>query len=87
MLDENKKNQVAKRLNRISGQVDGLKKMVKEGRYCVEILNQIAAVRAALSSVGQYVLEDHMKTCVTAAIKKGSASREIKELMDVFKKF
>jgi DNA-binding FrmR family transcriptional regulator len=87
MLDKNKKKKVAQRLNRIGGQVEGVKKMVEQGRYCVEVLNQIAAARAALSSVGQYVLEDHMKTCVATAIKKGSGSRKIKELMDVFKKF
>lgn len=87
MLDENKKKKVIKRLNRISGQIEGIKKMVDETRYCVDILNQIAAARAALSGVGQYILEDHMKTCVTASIKKGTGNREIKELMDVFKKF
>lgn len=87
MLGPNKKKEAIKRLNRISGQVDGIKKMVDDSRYCVGILNQIAAVRAALSSVGQFVLEDHMKTCVTTSIKKGTGSREIKELMNVFKKF
>jgi DNA-binding FrmR family transcriptional regulator len=87
MLNESKKKEVAKRLNRISGQVEGIKKMVDGSRYCVDILNQVAAVRAALTGVGQFVLEDHMKTCVTTSIKKGSGAREIKELMDVFKKF
>jgi DNA-binding FrmR family transcriptional regulator len=87
MLNESKKKEVAKRLNRISGQVEGIKKMVDSSRYCVDILNQVAAARAALTGVGQFVLEDHMKTCVTISIKKGLGAREIKELMDVFKKF
>ncbi|MFH1683342.1 MAG: metal-sensitive transcriptional regulator [Candidatus Margulisiibacteriota bacterium] len=87
MLKSGKKEQVAKRLNRISGQVDGIKKMVDDSRYCVDVLNQIAAVRAALSGVGQFILEDHLKTCVSTAIKKGKGQAHIKELMDVFKKF
>jgi DNA-binding FrmR family transcriptional regulator len=87
MLGPSKKKEVTKRLNRISGQVEGLKKMVEGSRYCVDILNQVAAVRAALSGVGKFVLEDHMKTCVTTSIKKGTGNREIKELMDVFEKF
>jgi DNA-binding FrmR family transcriptional regulator len=87
MLGPNQKKEVIKRLNRISGQIDGIKKMVDGSRYCIDILNQIAAARAALSGVGRFVLENHMKTCVTASIKRGTGSREIKELMDVFKKF
>ncbi len=87
MLTADKKKKVEKRLNRISGQVEGLKKMVKNSRYCVDVLRQVAAARAALSGVGRYILEDHMKTCVKTAIKKGKGDKEIKELMDVFKKF
>jgi len=87
MLDESKKKEVTKRLNRISGQVEGIRKMVDDSRYCVDILTQIAAVRSALSGVGQFVLEDHLKTCVSTAIKKGKGQAHIKELMDVFKKF
>lgn len=87
MLDSAKKNEVEKRLNKISGQIEGLKTMVAEGRYCIEILNQIAAVRSALSSAGRFILEDHLKTCVTKAIKKGAGESGIREIMDVFKKF
>ncbi len=87
MLNASHKKQVAKRLNRISGQVEGIKRMVGGSRYCIDVLNQIAAVRAALSGVGQFILEDHMKTCVTTSIKKGTGNRDIKELMHVFKKF
>jgi len=61
--------------------------MVEEPRYCVDILTQIAAVRAALSSVASFILRDHLKTCVTAAIRRGAGEKEIQELMDVFKKF
>lgn len=87
MLNKAHKQQVAKRLNRIAGQVDGIRKMVDDSRYCVDVLTQVAAVRSALSGVGQIILEDHMKTCVTDAIKKGKGQAHIKELMHVFKKF
>jgi DNA-binding FrmR family transcriptional regulator len=87
MLGTNQKKEAVKRLNRISGQIEGIKKMIEGGRYCVELLNQIAAARAALSGVGKFILEDHMKTCVTASIKRGTGAREIKELIDVFEKF
>ena len=81
------RKQLANRLSRVRGQIEGIKKMVEEPRYCIEILNQIAAAKAALSSIGKFILEDHMKTCVTASIKRGTGTREIKELMDVFEKF
>jgi DNA-binding FrmR family transcriptional regulator len=87
MLDQKKRTRVAQRLNRIAGQVAGIKKMVEGERYCVDILTQIAAARAALSGVGSFVLEDHMLTCVRSAIRKGSGERHIRELMDVFEKF
>lgn len=87
MLSEKHRKQLSNRLNRVRGQVEGIKKMIEEPRYCVDILNQIAAVRAALLGVGRFILEDHMKTCVTSSIKRGGGEREIKELMDVFKKF
>ncbi len=87
MLSDKHRKLLAHRLNRIRGQVEGVKKMVEEPRYCVDILTQIAAVRAALSAVGRVILEDHLKTCVTTAIKNGAGSREIEELMDVFEKF
>ena len=87
MLGSENKEAVVKRLSRITGQINGISRMVDESRYCVDILNQIAAARAALSSVGKFILEDHMNTCVAAAIKRGSGSREIKELVDIFEKF
>ncbi|OGC22222.1 hypothetical protein A2291_01350 [candidate division WOR-1 bacterium RIFOXYB2_FULL_42_35] len=87
MLRSKEKVKILKRLNRISGQVAGLKRMVAEPRYCVDILTQIAAVRAALSSVGSCILKDHLESCVSEAIKKGKGKKHIEELIDVFQKF
>ena len=65
------KKLVAARLNRIEGQVRGLSRMVEEDRYCVDVLTQIAAVRAALAKVEEQVLHDHVGTCVASAFASG----------------
>ena len=76
-----------RRLNRIEGQVRGLTKMVDEDRYCIDIVTQIAAVRAALSRVEEELLRGHVASCVEHAITSGNKAdqrKKIGELMDVF---
>lgn len=84
MLNSTDKEKVIKRLNRISGQVEGIKRMVSEPRYCIDILIQISSVRSALDSVSRFILEDHLKTCVANALRRGQGKIEIKELVDIF---
>ena len=75
-----------KRLSRIEGQVRGLAKMVDEGRYCIDIVTQIAAVRAALRRVEEEVLQDHVAHCGEHAITSGNKAdqrQKIAELMEV----
>jgi CsoR family transcriptional regulator, copper-sensing transcriptional repressor len=75
-----------KRLKRIEGQVRGLSRMVEQDRYCIDIVTQIAAVRAALRRVEEEVLGDHVAHCVEHAVASGSKAdqrRKIAELMDV----
>ena len=75
-----------KRLNRIEGQVRGLAKMVDEDRYCIDVVTQISAVRAALRRVEEEVLRDHVAHCVEHAIASGNTAdqrRKVAELMDV----
>lgn len=75
-----------KRLSRIEGQVRGLARMVDEDRYCIDIVTQIAAVRAALGRFEEEVLRDHVAHCVEHAINSGNAAdqrRKIAELMEV----
>lgn len=75
-----------KRLSRIEGQVRGLARMVDEDRYCIDIVTQISAVRAALRRVEEEVLKDHVAHCVEHAIASGDRAdqrRKIAELMDV----
>ena len=59
------------RLNRIEGQVKGIKAMIARGDYCDDILTQIAAAQSAMSSVAKILLESHMRTCVTQRLKDG----------------
>jgi len=80
------KTSVGKRLSRIEGQVRGLSKMVEEDRYCIDIVTQISAVRAALRRVEEEVLKDHVAHCVEHAIASGDKSdqrEKIAELMAV----
>ena len=73
-----------KRLNRIEGQVRGLARMVEADRYCIDVITQVAAVRAALKRVEEEVLKDHVAHCVEHAISAGDRDeqrREIGELM------
>src|SRR3954452_18801061 len=75
-----------KRLNRIEGQVRGLSRMVDEDRYCIDIVTQISAVRAALRRVEEEVLKDHVSHCVEHAIASGDKADQrakISELMAV----
>jgi CsoR family transcriptional regulator, copper-sensing transcriptional repressor len=75
-----------KRLGRIEGQVRGLARMVEEDRYCIDIVTQIGAVRAALRRAEEEILRDHVAHCVEGAIASGNRveqRRKITELMQV----
>jgi len=79
---------VIARINRIEGQVRGLKKMVETDRDCLQVLKQIAAASGALRSLGSVILEDHLKGCVSTAIRnRGNESDLISEVVEIFNKF
>lgn len=76
------------RINRIEGQVRGLKRMVEENRDCLQVLKQIAAAGGALRSLGAVILEDHLKGCVATAIQHQDNETElITEVIEIFNKF
>ena len=80
------KGSVLKRLRRIEGQVRGLARMVEEDRYCIDIVTQVSAVRAALRRLEEEILRDHVAHCVEHAIASGDKAdqrRKIEELMEV----
>jgi CsoR family transcriptional regulator, copper-sensing transcriptional repressor len=74
-----------KRLRRIEGQVRGLQKMVEEGRYCADVLTQLAAVQEALRAVGRELMRNHLKHCASSAIRQGGAHADdmYDELIDL----
>jgi CsoR family transcriptional regulator, copper-sensing transcriptional repressor len=75
-----------RRLNRIEGQVRGLTRMLEEDRYCIDIITQISAVRAALRRAEEEILRDHVSHCIEEAIVTGNRAeqrRKIAELMGV----
>lgn len=76
------KADVQTRLRRIEGQVRGLQKMVEEDRYCIDVLTQVSAVKAALESVALLLLHDHTEHCVAEAIRAGDGSARVRELSE-----
>ena len=85
-MHDTAKTSCIKRLSRIEGQVRGLSRMVEEDRYCIDVVTQISAVRAALRRVEQEVLRDHVGHCVKHAMQSDDVEdqeRKIKELIDV----
>ncbi|MEG0962185.1 MAG: metal-sensing transcriptional repressor [Lachnospiraceae bacterium] len=68
---QERKNMIS-RLNRIEGQVRGVKSMVEDQRYCVDILTQVSAIQSALNGFSKCLLSDHIKSCVTENIRQGN---------------
>ncbi|HEY8495201.1 MAG TPA: metal-sensitive transcriptional regulator [Myxococcota bacterium] len=84
------RTKVEQRLRRIAGQVAGIQRMVEEDRYCVDVLLQVAAARAALDQVGRLILTGHVESCVAEAFASGSARerrRKLDELLEVLARF
>ena len=94
-MDPANKKTLTSRLNRISGQISGIQRMVEEDRYCVDILTQIAATRAALDTAGVELLTTHLRTCVIGHAKSSAHSQSrsmtekdlIAEVETVLKRF
>lgn len=83
------KSQLKTRLNRIEGQVKGVGRMIEQEEYCIDVIQQIMAIRGALKSSALLVLENHLNTCVKTAIlsEDESASKEkIDELLNIYNK-
>jgi CsoR family transcriptional regulator, copper-sensing transcriptional repressor len=79
------KTSCRKRLLRIEGQVRGLARMVEDERYCIDIVTQISAVRAALKRVEEEVLRDHVGHCVEHAIASGNAEDQREKITELIK--
>jgi DNA-binding FrmR family transcriptional regulator len=80
------KAQLVRRLSRIEGQVRGIARMIERDEYCVDILQQTAALRAAVDAVSVMVLEDHVQGCVRTAAARGEADKYVDEVIDVVRR-
>ncbi len=84
-----RKAALLKRLNRVEGQVRGVARMIEDDRYCIDVLTQIRAVRAALDKVEQETLSDHLQHCVAHAFHAGDAKErqtKIDELLELLER-
>ena len=84
------KDNTLKRLSRIEGQVRGIRKMIEEERYCIDVLQQVQAIKAALSKVEDAILKDHSNTCVASAISSGNEQEQhqkFNELVDLIARY
>lgn len=90
MIDQETKDNARRRLLSIKGQVQGIQQMIEDEKYCVDILVQLSAVRAALGKVSAIVLKRHVESCVVSAIESGSEEQmteKIEELVQVFSRY
>lgn len=83
--EEEEKRLLLNRLNRIEGQIRGIKGMLEEDAYCTDVLTQVSAATSALNSFGRVLLEEHIRTCVTRDIQAGK-EETVEELMTILKK-
>ena len=90
MLDDEEKARLLARLMRCEGQTRGVMRMVEENKYCVDVMNQVAAIQGALAEVSKKLLSNHLDTCVRNAMEKGKPSdrsRVLDELQDLFARY
>jgi len=90
MMNSEEKARVVSRLKRIEGQIRGIQKMVEEDRYCIDILSQTASIVSALRGVEDQIMQQHLNTCVSDAMKSDDTNlknEKINEVMSVLSKF
>ncbi len=89
MLDDMQQQALVTRLNRIEGQIRGIRRMVQEPRLCIEILQQLAAAEAALNRISLSVFRHHVESCVPDGVAKGEneGRKRLNELVDIFDRF
>ena len=80
-------DEVLTRLRRVEGQVAGVRKMHEEGRYCIDVLDQLAAARAGLEAAALLILEEHVDGCVREAIEGGQGQAKTAELLSTVRRF
>ena len=81
------RHEIVTRLRRVEGQVAGVGRMCEEGRYCLDVLDQLAAARAGLEAAALLVLEDHVNGCVRDAMEGGAGPERAQELVSAVRRF
>ncbi|KND50524.1 MAG: hypothetical protein AB202_02640 [Parcubacteria bacterium C7867-007] len=79
------KKPIQNRLRRIEGQIRGLQKMVEEDTYCIDVITQTSAIKSALSSVEDLLLENHLDTCASDQMKSGNVTKAKQEILAVYR--
>lgn len=80
------KRDLGRRINRAVGQLNGIRQMIEDDRYCGDVLTQLAAVESAVKAISREVMRDHLETCVVERIQDGD-TEVTDEVMDLFRKF
>lgn len=84
--NEKDKKLLINRINRLIGQMNGIKKMIEEDRYCDDVLIQLSAVDKSIKSMANLILDDHLHTCLVKDIKEGNIE-SLDEIVDLFRRF
>ena len=84
--DEKLKRDLGSRINRAVGQLNGIRQMVEEDRYCGDVLIQLAAVEKAVAAISREVMQDHLRTCVVERVQAGDVEA-VDEVMDLLRRF
>jgi Uncharacterized protein conserved in bacteria len=79
--------EILSRLRKASGQLAGITSMYEDGRYCIDILDQLAAARAAIDAVGLILLQDHINACVRDAINRNDTDEKVTQLVTAVRRF
>ena len=89
MLDSSRQETLIARLNRVEGQIRGIRRMIQEPRLCVDILQQLAAAEAALNRISFVIFRYHVEKCVPEGLDRGDDDRQrcLTELVDIFDRF
>jgi len=83
-MDSTKRNEVLKRLSFIEGHLQGIRRMVEQDKYCVDVLKQTYAVRRAIEKMEGLMLDNHLHTCAVVGIKEGREAQVVGELVELY---
>jgi DNA-binding FrmR family transcriptional regulator len=89
LMDAKRKTDVMRRIKSVAGHLKGVEKMLDDDAYCIDVINQIQAIQAALSKINVQILDDHMRGCLTTAVRgddAGERERMLAEIAAVFEK-